>query len=153
MIALEPIANTDRDALQDALTPYIAEIAPDAAPDPAAFTDRQFGPGRHPFWITAPQRIGFALAFTHDDGLHELAEFAIFPDQRRSGAGREAVGLLLARLPGRWRLGVVDREPARRFWAATLTRLPQVTELRDGPALTPAQSHSYTFTAHGGDAR
>lgn len=150
-ITLHPMTPADQSALEAALAPYLAEIVPGQTLDIAGIAARQFGPARHPFWILrGDTRIGFALAFTHDDGTHELAEFTIFPDHRRAGTGRDAARRVFARLPGRWVIGVAAHGMAGAFWEDALAQMP---DLKKGPGLTPSQSHSYTFTADGGDAR
>lgn len=151
MITLHPMDAADQPALEAALAPYLAEIVPGNTFDLPAIAARQFGPSRHPFWILQDNtRTGFALAFTHDGGTHELAEFTIAPDHRRSGIGRDAIAQLFARLPGAWQIGVVAQGTAGAFWEDALAGIP---DLAKGPGLTPSQSHSYTFTADGGDAR
>ena len=84
----------------------------------------------------------------HRDGTHELAEFGILPDHRNGGHGASAMACLMNKRPGRWCVGVASALPGTaRFWDRLLPKHPQVHDLRRGAALTPFQSHSYTFTA------
>ncbi|MEM8731481.1 MAG: GNAT family N-acetyltransferase [Pseudomonadota bacterium] len=149
--ALQPMPSEDERLLVMALRIYFAEIVPDTPPDPVGVAADYFGyDGRHPYWIQRNgARAGFALAATEPDGCHELAEFTVFPAHRRSGIGQSAAAQLFARHPGAWRLGVVAHGGARGFWQTALTGNPRLRDLKTGPGLTPAQSHSYTFRAEG----
>ena len=136
--------------LHSVIAPYFIELAPDIGPPLPGEMERWWQDPGHSAWVIADneEKVGFALILTHRDATRELAEFGIVPECRNRGLGAQAFACLLQTLPGRWWLGVASALPGTaRFWDRVLSDHPQVQELQRGAALTPFQSHSYTFTA------
>ena len=151
MADLRPIPPSEMADLADALRDYLGEIDPGEPIDASAIAARYVGdPARYPYWImSGPDRAGFALAFTHPDGLHELAEFTIFADHRREGLGMSAARALLRRYPGRWQFGVVKLPAAEPFWRAVLAGTPGLSGLIEGAPRNDLQITSFAFTITG----
>lgn len=143
--ALHPIRADEADALARALTDYLSEMAIGPLPDSGTLARHHLAPGRVALWLRTDRIVGFALAFA-EDGRHELAEFTIAPSERRRGQGRACAMAVFARHPGPWRLGVVDRAPARAFWDSVLPADPRIRDLELLPPLTPHQVHAWRFT-------
>ncbi|WP_415400698.1 GNAT family N-acetyltransferase [Tateyamaria sp. SN3-11] len=148
-VTLAPLPRADAAWLHRVAAPYFAELAPDIGPIAADRFDIWFSdPNRSAHVICADQdRVGFALIRLCDSGQREISEFCILPDQRSRGIGEQAVQQCLALHLGPWRIGVAGALPGTaRFWDRVLATVPGITGLARGPALTPYQCHSYTFT-------
>jgi predicted acetyltransferase len=82
---------------------------------------------RYPYLLRVDGELaGFALVIdecplTGDKPCWFMAEFFVMRGYRRRGVGRQAVGELLSRHPGRWHIGVMrSHERAETFWSGTL---------------------------------
>lgn len=80
-------------------------------------------PGRHPFIITADNRLaGFAFVhkgsgLSHDADVWDMAEFFVVRGFRRLGVGTRAAREVWRKFPGRWEVRVLERNrKAREFW-------------------------------------
>ena len=144
---LRPLTAENRDAFRRMVQDYMAEIAPGLdVPTPGQMAKWWTNADRHAFEIATPEMVGFALVLHLSDGSHELSEFYIVPDHRRSGLGRAAVAELVPRFPGRWRLGLASGSAnARTFWPAALKSCSTVSRILRGPPLTPHQTGSLHF--------
>lgn len=148
-VTLAPLPRADAAWLHAVAAPYFAELAPTLGPLPADRFDIWWrDPDRAAHVIRAERdRAGFALIRLCNTGHRELSEFCILPDRRNGGIGTKAVNLCLGLHPDRWRVGVAGALPGTaRFWDRVLATTPGIADLARGPALTPYQCHSYTFT-------
>lgn len=85
------------------------------------------------------ERIGFAcigigdFPYKRADSDFKLSEFFVLRGFRRRGLARAFAVSLLANMPGRWELDILDRNvPARMFWEKLLTGLGARSEEQDG---------------------
>lgn len=147
-LTLRLILPKERDDLAKLLSPYYAEVAPDAG----LSADQKAGQMLNrrdvtAFWIcTERGRVGFALVLNLPEGRRELSELCILPEFRRQGLGRSAASLILREFPGRWRMGISAASPsALPFWGTCLSLMPGLTLLHEGAPFTALQSKSYTF--------
>ncbi|WP_299733566.1 GNAT family N-acetyltransferase [uncultured Tateyamaria sp.] len=150
-VALIPAPRDQMAWLQATATAYFGELAPDEPPPPLEeIIDWFDDPDTFALLIMHQERrVGFAL-IERLDAHHDLSEFGILHDWRGKGLGTRAAPLCFARFPGPWALGVAKALPGTaRFWDGLLPTLSGVTGLARGPALTPYQSHSYTFAYKG----
>lgn len=150
-VALTPAPRDTAPWVFDAASAYFKELVPDGGDLPGAEITECFDdPDTHVLLIThGQQRVGFALVDREDDN-HDLCEFCILPAFRNQGLGTRAATLCFAGFPGAWFLGVANALPGTaRFWDRILLDMPGITGLVRGPALTPYQSHSYTFEYKG----
>lgn len=147
-VALTPAHRRDTEWLYAVSTAYFRELLPDRPGPPVNEITHWFDDSEcSVLVITAnTQHAGFALVDRMKDH-HELAEFCVLPDWRNAGIGTKAATFCFERFPGPWSLGVASARPGTaRFWDRLLPTLPDIEGLARGPALTPYQSHSYTFT-------
>jgi len=140
---------SERNDLDGLVQAYLAELA--AFSDDLAAVDGGFeypyldhywrDPSRFAFFIVDSHSVcGFALVRalrdpeTNDDGM-ELAEIYVLPAARQRGAATAVVRELFRRWPGRWQIGVLQRNlPAYRFWHRLLREVDRgLTETRPGP--------------------
>ena len=143
---LVPLAPGDRDSFVAMVRAYLAEIGPDLPPVTAErIVQASDDPLREALVIRDGGRTqGFVLIRRLPDGAHEMSEFYIAPDARRSGLGTQAARAALLRRPGHWQLGVArGNAHARAFWTSVIAPLAKVHR---GPPLTPHQSGSLHFT-------
>ena len=150
-VSLIPATRNQIGWLQHTATAYFSELAPGEAAPPLAEIIGWFeDPGTSAMIIMHHQhRVGFAL-IERLDTHHDLSEFGILPDWRGKGLGTLAVPQCFSRSLGPWSLGVAKALPGTaRFWDRLLPALSGVSGLARGPALTPYQSHSYTFAYEG----
>ncbi|MEQ3711319.1 MAG: GNAT family N-acetyltransferase [Tateyamaria sp.] len=134
--------------LHEVATAYFHELVPSVPPLPMQEIDHWFeDPDCYVLLISVEtERAGFSLIDRGEEG-HELAELCVLPNWRDAGVGTKAATVCLERFPGPWSLGVASALPGTaRFWDRLLPSLPGIEGLARGPALTPYQSHSYTFT-------
>ncbi len=132
MIALRRALAEDSPVIQSMMAVYLAEIS--APPDypylPLYWTDER----RYPYVIAdVGTDIGFALvrSLVEREAV-ELAEFFIMSSHRNRGAGRTAVGLVMAQHQGPWEIYANPNRPsAVAFWTAVL---PPLTERFDDVA-------------------
>ncbi|WP_339321180.1 GNAT family N-acetyltransferase [Paenibacillus sp. FSL W8-0194] len=101
--------------------------------------------GRYPYLFRVGGKLaGFALVrrtgMQEGVPVYEMAEFFILRKYRRSGAGQQAAFELFDRLPGKWKVAVMETNvPAQRFWRKVIERYTggQYDEIRedgwDGP--------------------
>jgi predicted acetyltransferase len=82
---------------------------------------------RYPYLIRADGELaGFALVIdecpvTSTRPCRFMAEFFVLRPYRRRGVAREAAGAIVARHPGPWHVGVIERnETAAAFWRSFL---------------------------------
>ncbi|WP_052249783.1 GNAT family N-acetyltransferase [Tateyamaria sp. ANG-S1] len=148
-VALTPLSSADTPWLLHVAEPYFNELVPGFG---------QLAQDRFDIWWTDAdraayailvndKRCGFALIRRCEDGHHEISEFCIVPSARNAGTGTHAATLCLRQHLGPWRIGVASALPGTaRFWDRLLKTTPGITDLAQGPALTPSQAHSYTFT-------
>jgi ureidoacrylate peracid hydrolase len=75
---------------------------------------------RHPFLIKADGQIA-GFAFVRSGPPHDMAEFFILRNYRRSGVGIEAARSLFARFPGEWQVReLAANEAATAFWRVAI---------------------------------
>ena len=147
-VTLTALHRSDATWLHAAASAYFHELVPDVTGPPMAEVEHWFDdPDCHTLLIdVAGERAGFALIDRVKD-QYELAEICVLPDWRNAGIGTKAAMLCFERYPGPWTLGVASAlAGTARFWDRLLPGLPGIEGLARGPALTPYQSHSYTFT-------
>lgn len=96
-------------------------------------------PDRHPFLFRYRGKLaGFALVTKGpdmEDGerVWDMAEFFVLRRYRRRGTGAEATRQILSRLPGRWKIRVMESNKAgREFWARAI-------EIALGEAIAPVR--------------
>jgi predicted acetyltransferase len=59
----------------------------------------------------------------HPSVDYRIEDFFIINQWRRAGVGREALGIIVQRYPGRWEVGWLPmNKPAEQFWRAVTTR-------------------------------
>ncbi|MBY5935514.1 hypothetical protein KUV51_21075 [Tateyamaria omphalii] len=148
-VTLAPLSRVDTPWLHDVAEPYFNELVPGFGP---------LAQDRFDIWWTDPdraayailvegERAGFALIRRCEEGCREISEFCILPTARNAGTGACAAALCLQLHPGAWRIGVASTLPGTaRFWDRLLATKPGIEDLVRGPALTPFQCYSYTFT-------
>ena len=91
--------------------------------------------GFHPLVIRVGGRpAGFALINTHSHrgGAVErnMGEFFVARKHRRRGVAKQAVRQILVRYPGRWEVGVAERNTAAKaFWPQAIAAAPNVSDL------------------------
>lgn len=143
-----PVPASRRTELLALARAYYAEVFPHGPP----FVDGALDPywttrGRHPYLIErGTDVIGFALVWTHPDGLHELAEFTILPEWRHKGLGTEAAHRIFSALAGDWVLGVAAQSPGGMdFWQQCLTSFEDAHDITSEPRRTPSQIGSFRF--------
>jgi aldehyde dehydrogenase (NAD+) len=145
---LAPLPHSETGWLKGVALPYFAELAPGVDPPPDDEFDAWFENAEHSILRIETDGIGtgFALIWRSKRGLQELSEFCVLPTARGQGIGTRAAALCFALHPGPWRLGVARALPGTaRFWDRLLPTLDGIQGLARGAALTPYQSHSYTF--------
>lgn len=147
-VSLTSLQRSDAAWLHKIAIDYFAELVPGVPGPPMTEIVHWFDdPDCHTLLInSAAQPTGFALIDRVRDH-HELAELCILPNWRNAGVGTRAATLCFEMFPGAWSLGVASASAGTaRFWDRLLQALPAIEGLACGPALTPYQSHSYTFT-------
>jgi len=125
-IALVP--ESEKSQLWRELQDYLAELSrlsgkPLAGEFPYRYFDRYWQePNRWPFWIKSlGRRAGFALVRKRDDGVFDMAEFYIRPENRRGGIGTGIARALFARFSGRWHVSeMIENSAAIAFWRRVL---------------------------------
>ncbi|GGX69572.1 hypothetical protein GCM10007385_43490 [Tateyamaria omphalii] len=148
-VVLTRLSRADTPWLHAVVAPYFAELVPGFGPlEHDRFDIWWNDADRAVYAIEADQsRAGFALIRKCDDDHHEISEFCVLPNARSRGIGAQAAVLCLALHSGPWRIGVAATlTGTARFWDRVLTTAPGINGLEKGPALTPYQCHSYTFT-------
>ncbi len=77
---------------------------------------------RWPFWgVTNSRRIGFALVRSTGERL-EMAEFCIFPTDRRAGIGSAFARGVIERFPGEWEVSAsTENTTGVAFWRHALS--------------------------------
>lgn len=148
-LSLAPLPRADRAWLHGVTSSYFIELAPDIGLRSARHLNIWWeDPTRNAYAICSDdRRVGFVLLRECEAGCRELCEFCVLPSARSTGIGTNALPLCLATAPGRWRVGVARALPGTaRFWDRVLCATPGIKALARGPALTPYQSHSFTFT-------
>jgi predicted acetyltransferase len=114
---------------QDGLFPY---------PFLDAYWDEDGEPsaGRHAYLIVAGGELaGFALVMdwcpiTGEKPCHFVSEFFVLAARRRQGVATTVCRLLLDQHPGKWHIGVIERNaPAVAFWR-TVAQFRQAAESR-----------------------
>lgn len=147
-VSVTPLPRCEAAWLHGVALDYFAELVPDVPGPPMQEIDHWFeDPDCYVLLISVEtERAGFSLIDRVEEH-HELAELCVLPNRRDAGVGTKAATVCLERFPGPWSLGVASALPGTaRFWDRLLPSLPGIEGLARGPALTPYQSHSYTFT-------
>ena len=147
-VSLTSLPRSEAVWLHAVATDYFAELVSDVPGPPITEIEHWFDdPDCRVLLITVgTQPAGFAL-IDQVQGHHELAELCILPKWRNAGVGTRAATLCFEMFSGAWSLGVASAlAGTARFWDRLLPTLPAIEGLARGPALTPYQSHSYTFT-------
>lgn len=146
---LTRVDDTNADPVLRMVPVYLREIAPDL-PAPAQDHIVRFWTekNRNAYLLGDPEAPdGFAMTRRIAPRLMELCEFYIRPECRGWGRGRNGAAAVVSTRRGAWRLGIARNAPdAAAFWHTVLTAMPNVSDLRQGPPLTPFHKHSFTFT-------
>ncbi|MEU8819832.1 hypothetical protein [Actinoplanes sp. NPDC048796] len=128
--------------------------------DDGTFNDRQLDhfltgadPERRAFLITVAGRTaGYVMTAPAEGGGTSITAFFVVRALRRTGVGRTAAILTVARFPGRWRIGFQRYNPGvEAFWSGVATAVVgDKWEINDGPRPESRPPDTFiTFTTEG----
>jgi predicted acetyltransferase len=144
VVSLDVATAADAALLANLLELYAYDLS-EAFPDVELGPNGRFGYSKLSLYWSEPERrfaflirlggrvAGFALAVrgspaADDPEVLDVAEFFVLRRYRRAGVGRRAALLLWDRLPGKWTVRVVERNPAGlAFWRATIAEAADAT--------------------------
>ncbi len=125
---LELVRSEEAPELRAMLERYLGELQAHGVPvdgDYPYFEAYWSEQGRHAFFLSeGDSRVGFVLIRSPEstaDGTHQVAEFYVEPDHRKTGVGSRAFSAVLRRFPGSWTLQAYrSNRSAIVFWTSCL---------------------------------